>query len=96
MGNHSIAIEQLHKAWARIAYLEGALRVIAEGTICPDLFPNDTDDNVIAAKTAMVTAIAALEHSESETKAEPHLHLWSGAGPGAYCIGCNVPRGESL
>ena len=54
----------------RIAYLEGALRVIADGTICPDLFPNDTDENVIAAKTAMVTAIAALEHSESETCAE--------------------------
>jgi hypothetical protein len=54
----------------RIAYLEGALKVIAEGTICPDLFPNDTDENVIAAKTAMVTAIAALEHSESETTGE--------------------------
>jgi hypothetical protein len=55
----------------RIEYLEGALRVIAEGTICPDLFPNDSDENFIAAKTAMVTAIAALEHSESETPAEP-------------------------
>lgn len=57
-----------HDLKARIAYLEGALRVIAEGTICPDLFPNDTDENVIAAKTAMVTAIAALEHSESESE----------------------------
>lgn len=56
---------------ARIAYLEGALRVIADGTICPELFPNDTDENVIAAKTAMVTAIAALEHSAPETKDEP-------------------------
>lgn len=56
---------------ARIRYLEGALRVIADGTICPDLFPDDTDENVIAAKTAMVTAIAALEHSESEPSIEP-------------------------
>lgn len=55
------------KAAARIAYLESALKIIADGTICPDLFPLDKDENVIAAKTAMVTAMAALEHSESET-----------------------------
>jgi hypothetical protein len=29
----------------RVAYLEGALRVIAEGTICPELFPDDTDES---------------------------------------------------
>jgi hypothetical protein len=58
------ASQSVQEAQARIEYLEGALRVIAEGTICPDLFPNDTDENVIAAKTAMVTAIAALEHSQ--------------------------------
>jgi hypothetical protein len=43
------------------------MRLIAEGTICPDLFPNDTDEDVTAAKTAMTIALAALEHSESET-----------------------------
>lgn len=61
---------QAAKLYARVAYLEGALRVIADGTICPDLFPLDSDENVIAAKTAMVTAIAALGHSESETKGD--------------------------
>lgn len=55
----------------RIAYLEEAMRLIATGTICPDLFPNDTDENVIAAKTAMVTAIAALEHTTAETEVKP-------------------------
>lgn len=55
---------------ARVAYLEGAMRLIAEGTICPDLFPNDTDENVTAAKTAMTIALAALEHSESETSVQ--------------------------
>ncbi|MGA7524101.1 MAG: hypothetical protein WBW84_16735 [Acidobacteriaceae bacterium] len=64
---HCVVIGDLK---AEIAYLKGALRVIAESTICPDLFPDETDENVIAAKTAMVTAIAALEHSESETEAK--------------------------
>jgi len=32
MGNHSIAIEQLHKAWERIAALEAALRDLVDYT----------------------------------------------------------------
>lgn len=74
------------KAAARIAYLESALKIIADGTICPDLFPLDTDENVIAAKTAMVTAIAALEHSESETKGDSY--------PGFYCPACKFKHGK--
>jgi hypothetical protein len=62
---------QIDALKARVAYLESALKIIADGTICPDLFPLDTDENVIAAKTAMVTAIAALEHSESQRESKP-------------------------
>jgi hypothetical protein len=48
----------------RVRKLEVALEVIASGTICPDLFPDAVrteQDYELAAKTAMVTAIAALE-----------------------------------
>jgi len=26
----------------------------------------------------------------------PHIHLWSGIDPDAYCVGCSVKRGEAL
>jgi cytidyltransferase-like protein len=47
---------------ARVAYLEGALRVIAEGTICPDLFPNDTDENAAAMKIGQTNGCFDMFH----------------------------------
>jgi hypothetical protein len=44
--------------------LRAALQVIAEGTLCPELFPDldvEKDEWELAAKTAEVSAIAALE-----------------------------------
>lgn len=49
---------------AEICRLREALKVIAEGTICPELFPEldmERDEWELAAKTASVSAIAALE-----------------------------------
>ena len=43
--------------------LHEALRLIAAGTICPDLFPNETNEDALAAMTAMTIAMAALEVS---------------------------------
>jgi hypothetical protein len=41
--------------------LRKALKIIADGTICPELFPEETNEDVLQCKTAMVSAIAALE-----------------------------------
>lgn len=44
--------------------LREALRIVAEGTICPELFPDldmERDEWELTAKTAAVSAIAALE-----------------------------------
>lgn len=48
---------------ATIARLHEALQLIAAGTVCPDLFPNENNGDALAAKTAMTIAIAALEVS---------------------------------
>lgn len=48
---------------ATIDRLHEALGLIAVGTICPDLFPNETNEDVLAAKTAMTIALAALDVS---------------------------------
>lgn len=48
---------------ATIDRLHEALGLIAAGTICPDLFPNETNEDVLAAKTAMTIALAALDVS---------------------------------
>lgn len=37
------------------------LKLIADGTICPDLFPNETNHDVLFAKTSRVAAVAILE-----------------------------------
>ena len=42
--------------------LREARKIIAEGTICPELFPDEKDENALQIKTAMTSAIAALEH----------------------------------
>lgn len=55
----------IHTLGARCDRLEEALRLIAEGTACPELFPNEVNDDALAAKTAMTIAIAALEVSDS-------------------------------
>lgn len=57
-------------AKARIARLEEALKLIADGTVCPDLFPNETNEDALAAKTAMTIALAALEVSASQSQRE--------------------------
>ena len=61
-----VLLEKERDAHAKeIQYLREALSIIAKGTICPDLFPDvarTEPDYELAAKTAMVTAIAALEH----------------------------------
>lgn len=38
-----------------------ALQLIADQTVCPALFPKDTDEDVICVKTAMTIAMVALE-----------------------------------
>lgn len=53
----------------RVAALERALRLIAEQTVCPELFPDETDSDRLCVKTAMTIAIAALEQ-QSETEAK--------------------------
>jgi hypothetical protein len=51
--------------WAkRIKTMEEGLRLIVAGTICPELFPNETNEDVLACKTAMTIALALLEPSE--------------------------------
>jgi hypothetical protein len=57
-------------AKARIDRLEEALGLIAVGTVCPELFPNETDEDALAAKTAMTIALAALEVSASQSQNE--------------------------
>ena len=61
-----LLLERERDAQAKeIEYLREALSIIANGTICPELFPDaprTKQDYELAAKTAMVTAIAALEH----------------------------------
>jgi hypothetical protein len=47
----------------RVERLEEALSLIAVGTVCPELFPNETNEDVLASKTAMTIALAALEVS---------------------------------
>jgi hypothetical protein len=42
--------------------LREALKIVAEGAICPDLFPDEKDEKALQIKTAMTSAIAALEH----------------------------------
>lgn len=42
--------------------LREALKIIAEGAICPELFPGEKDENTLQIKTAVTSAIAALEH----------------------------------
>jgi hypothetical protein len=41
--------------------LRGALRIIAEQTVCPELFPEEKDENMLQLKTAVVTAVCALD-----------------------------------
>lgn len=48
---------------ATIDRLHEALGLIAAGTICPELFPGETNEDVLAAKTAMTIAAAALDVS---------------------------------
>lgn len=66
MNRRLLIAEKQRDAHAKeIAYLREALSIIANGTICPELFPDaprTEEDYELAAKTAMVTAIAALEH----------------------------------
>jgi hypothetical protein len=51
--------------------LHEALALIAAGTVCPDLFPNETNEDALAAKTAMTIAMAALEvSSQSQNDAQ--------------------------
>jgi hypothetical protein len=63
---HAEALQSTIEAQgARIQYLKNALELIGGGLICPELFPDvkrTEEDYELAAKTAMVTAIAALEH----------------------------------
>lgn len=42
--------------------LREALKIIAEGAICPELFPDEKDENILQIKTAVTSAVAALEH----------------------------------
>lgn len=42
--------------------LREALKIIAEGAVCPELFPDEKDEDALQIKTAMTSAIAALEH----------------------------------
>ena len=51
----------LEAAGKEILRLREALKIIAEGAICPELFPGETDEDRLQLKTAVVTAIAALE-----------------------------------
>lgn len=48
---------------AGVRRLHEALALIAAGTICPELFPNETNEDALAAKTAMTIAAAALDVS---------------------------------
>jgi hypothetical protein len=57
----------LAAAEATIDRLHEALGLIAAGTVCPDLFPNETNGDALAAKTAMTIALAALEVSGSQS-----------------------------
>lgn len=51
--------------------LHEALELIAAGTVCPDLFPTETNGDALAAKTAMTIALAALEvSSQSQREAK--------------------------
>jgi hypothetical protein len=49
--------------------LHEALALIAAGTICPDLFPNETNEDALAAKTAMTIAAVALDVSSASQNA---------------------------
>jgi len=60
------ANDRIFQLERQIEHLKGALRMIAEGTICPELFPADIDEHVIAAKTAMTIATVALEQKDNQ------------------------------
>jgi hypothetical protein len=61
IGRYRDAAETIRLLLGEVTRLREALRIIAEGTICPELFPGETNEDALAAKTAMVSAIAALE-----------------------------------
>jgi hypothetical protein len=50
--------------------LEEALELIATEIICPELFPNEKNEDALAAKTALTIALAALEVSASQANPE--------------------------
>lgn len=52
--------------------LREALRLIADQTICPEAFPNeDIDGDRLAAKTALLIALAALDPTSSHPLEAP-------------------------
>lgn len=49
------------EAAAEIERLREALKLIAEETICPELFPDEKNENLLQLKTAVVIARCALD-----------------------------------
>lgn len=72
LAGRGYVLNLLAESCIEIKRLREALRIIAEGTLCPDLFPAlDLEKDVweLQAKTAMTSAIAALERDESDEDA---------------------------
>ena len=52
--------------WCTIDLYREALKIIADGTVCPELFPDVHDVWELQAKTAMTAALAVLEKGVSD------------------------------